>query len=412
MKKSYALRNYYLINLISLFFFVLSFYGLSAFILASSPDDIINPKTPFILKIIDEALLAVIIFYLSIFGFFKNFKINPSSFESLFLLVLFVINFYIIFKYLIVDTYSVYHIKNMLYGSIFVVILSIFYRKKLFLILLTRLHLSLFLAISASLIQYFVFPYEMYDSRLGGSFLNPNTMGFVSLFNIILAITLYFFNSKNHRFLLFSIFVSILTIILSKSLSAYIQFIVIATCYVLFQHNKWLLLNVAVAAFGFIIVVGLLYLVDFQFIIEIFDKLHSIFDGTANTSTNRIHNYIAARDSIQTLNDLMFGFTTKDMYLGTDSSLLNLFNSYGLLIIVFYSIILLLILGIVLMVFRKHKSSENWGKIIILNSLFIFSVFFVSLLLQYQLEIIPSYLYILTSIFIILVIREKDLEYE
>jgi hypothetical protein len=370
--------------LIALLFYI-SFYGFSIFYHAESQEDLMNPNTSVYLKIIDEFILGLIGLYIF---FLYNFKVRRGlTTEGYFFITMLLLAYYVLVINLMFNNFSSWlYLKNILLSILFLYVLKTLDEERQlnkFLILLTNF---LSAALLISILHYFIFPYESYGSgRLLGAFSNPNTTAFVAIFNIIM---LFSVPRENVKRIKAKLILSLVVILMTVSIAAYIQFIFI---YMLLNFYR-----IQTPVFNFYVVVSGSFFagIFLSSNVMIMDKIGVILSG-GHTISNRMDGYMNYFNNLDSASDFLLGISNSNiMY---DASFLNILSRFGLIAIMLYFSL------VVLATYKTFTTKNiNLKRVKLINLYFILSVFLILWFIQYQVEIMPTILFINLSLYLIL----------
>ncbi len=147
-------------------------------------------------------------------------KINLSrkqlrlGFAFLFLLTVIIFSKFF-FLGLDVDTFR--YVKNYLYFLVFLILIFVFIKEKIY---LKTFYLSLVIAILFGSLIYFISDYNYYDSRSVGTFANPNVLSFIALF-------VYFFSNYFYDRPFWIKVMALLALFSSGSISSLLMFVLL-----------------------------------------------------------------------------------------------------------------------------------------------------------------------------------------
>jgi hypothetical protein len=385
-----------------LYIFWTTFYGFYIFINGSTADELINPKSPDWFKMIDEFIIILISFYTVPYFIFKR---GHEILDCIISMFAFMSIMMIVIHSLRNEQIEIQTLKNIIY--LIPIICWLFYLNdhKLLIKFAHTLCLYTSVALLASIIQHVVitqvnnFGYELpYNgARLLGAFSNPNTTGFCAISNIAL---LFLIRKKmNHFIYLACNLISIIALIMTLSVSALIQALIL--CFTMLHSTKSLLIVPAIIS-----ILVLVFLVLYLGSNDFYEKINAIvFSG--DTVTARISAYDAYLSQIDDPGKFLLGISSQQGIYYSDSAFLNIMHDFGFIVM----IPLLCLFGIVLY--------QSYIKLIQLNSLYfsrsiwLFGLYYFigvlfSSLIQYQILIMPSELFI--SLIAYILYADKTLE--
>lgn len=185
-------------GLLVLYFCWISFYGaLNLIINHGNNFKLANPDLPIWLKIIDELILMFILATIGLLYKLKIVVIKLNHKFYLTILPLIILSFFQFLAYIYtLDFKYILLCKNSLTAISITWVLFVMFELNLLKKITKLLLFILTLSVLVSLFHYLIYPYEVYGTRLIGTYANPNVLGYVCFFGIVLANYAWFKGSK------------------------------------------------------------------------------------------------------------------------------------------------------------------------------------------------------------------------
>jgi hypothetical protein len=250
------------------------------------------------------------------------------------------------------------------------------------------------LSILIGLLHYLAFPYEVYGTRVFGTYANPNVTGYVCVFGIALGLYCWI---KGENFANFAIFIFAIGIHASGSLSALVvlcAYLISKLIFHLFYKSNYklnkktlkiLFATILIIVFGFFVSEKVFYKDSAKEFSEKLDQSNtaSIYSSESSSLEKRLFLYSQMKYLFQD------GWVPFNSYIQTDSSFINLIKNYPIGFLYFF--VSSFFFSIYLKFFKKTKHLLA----LVMNPMAFF-VFFSILpfaFMQYILEEIPSLIF-------------------